>query len=143
MKLTIDTDGRILIEEAAGRRVTWPLYSKEAFERISRQWLRVGWNQRYLYTFTWMGRPVIQLPEDLLRAQEVVYRVRPDVLIETGVAHGGSLVFYASLFKAMNHGRVIGVDAEIRPHNRVAIERHELSRLITLVEGDSISPDRT
>ena len=87
-----------------------------------------------------MGRPIIQLPEDVLRIQEVIYRVQPDVIIETGVAHGGSLIFYASLFKAMGRGRVIGIDIEIRPHNRRAIEAHEMKPLITLIEGSSIEP---
>jgi cephalosporin hydroxylase len=73
--------------------------------------------------------------------QEVVYRVKPDVLIETGVAHGGSLIFYASLFKAMGRGRVIGIDIEIRPHNRRDIEQHEMYSLITLIEGDAIGRD--
>jgi len=77
----------------------------------------------------------------MIRAQEVLYRVRPDVLVETGIAHGGSLIFYASLFKAMGHGRVIGVDIEIRPHNRRAIEAHELYSLITLIEGNSIDEE--
>lgn len=116
---------------------TLPLYSKEAFEIISHQWLRVGWNQKYVYTFSWMGRPVIQLPEDIIRIQEVLYRVKPDVIIETGVAHGGSLVLYASLCRAMGKGRVIGIDIEIRPHNQKAIEKHELYPYITLIEGDS------
>jgi len=88
-----------------------------------------------------MGRPIIQLPEDIVRIQEVIYALQPDVIIETGVAHGGSLVFYASLFSAMGKGRVIGVDIEIRPHNRRAIEAHPLSRLITLIEGSSIEPE--
>src|SRR5207245_1268495 len=79
----------------------------------------------------------IQLPEDIVRIQEVVYRIKPDVIIETGVAHGGSLALYASLCKAMGRGRVIGVDIEIRPHNRKAIENQELSPLIALVEGNS------
>jgi cephalosporin hydroxylase len=73
--------------------------------------------------------------------QEIIYRVKPDVIVETGVAHGGSLIFYASLLKAMGRGRVIGVDIEIRPHNRRAIEQHELSALVTLVEGDSVAPE--
>jgi cephalosporin hydroxylase len=94
----------------------------------------------HVYSFTWMGRPVIQLPEDMLRLQEVIFSVQPDVIIETGVAHGGSLVFYASLCKLMNKGRVIGIDVNIRPHNRKAIESHTLASLITLVEGDSIDP---
>jgi cephalosporin hydroxylase len=140
MKLEIDTTARTLrvTDEAASARLI-PLYSDEAFELISQQWLKVGWNQKYPYTFAWMGRPVIQLPEDLVRTQEVIYRVKPDVIVETGVAHGGSLIFYASLCKAMGRGRVIGVDVEIRPHNRKAIEAHELAGYITLIEGDSIA----
>ena len=84
-----------------------------------------------------MGRPVIQLPEDMIRIQEVIYKIKPDVIIETGVAHGGSLIFYASLCKAMEKGRIIGVDIEIREHNRKAIEQHELYSYIELIEGDS------
>jgi cephalosporin hydroxylase len=87
-----------------------------------------------------MGRPVIQLPEDMIRIQEVIWRLRPDVIVETGVAHGGSLVFYASLFGAMGAGRVIGVDVEIRPHNRSAIEAHPMAPRIMLVEGSSTAP---
>jgi len=137
MKLTIDTTAKILIQEVEGKSRTMDLYSKEAFELISHQWLKVGWNQKYTYTFTWMNRPIIQLPEDMVRIQEVIYRVKPDVIIETGVAHGGSLIYYASLCKAMGKGRVIGVDIEIREHNRRAIETHELFPYITLVEGSS------
>lgn len=141
MRLTIDTSVNELRREDENGTMVLPLYSTEAFELLSEQWLKVGWNEKYPYTFSWMGRPVIQAPEDIVRVQEVIYRVRPDVLIETGVAHGGSLVFYASLFKAMGNGRVIGVDIEIRPHNRRAIEAHELSSLITLIEGSSVAPD--
>jgi cephalosporin hydroxylase len=123
-----------------GTETRFALQSAAAFAAVSRAWLRAGWDARYVYSFTWLGRPVIQLPDDLLRMQEVIYRVRPDVLIETGIAHGGSLVFYASLFKAMNTGRVIGIDVDIRPHNRTAIENHELFPLITLVQGSSTDP---
>lgn len=137
MKLTIDTEARELQIDDGLHPRTLPLYSREAFEAISRQWLRVGWNEKYPYTFSWFGRPVIQLPDDMIRIQEVIFRVQPDLLIETGVAHGGSLVFYASLMKAMGKGRVIGVDIEIRPHNRKAIETHLLSSMITLIEGSS------
>ncbi len=93
------------------------------------------------YTFTWMARPLIQLPEDVLRIQEVIFTLKPDYIVETGVAHGGSLVLYASLFEAMGHGRVIGVDIEIRPHNRQAIETHPLFKRIELVEGSSTAPE--
>jgi cephalosporin hydroxylase len=137
VRLAIDTVGKTLeISEDAESR-TLPLYSKEAFEAISREWVRVGWNEKYPYTFSWMGRPVIQLPEDMIRIQEVIYQVKPDVILETGVAHGGSLIFYASLCKAMEKGRVIGIDIEIRPHNRAAIEAHELKPYISLIEGGS------
>ena len=137
MKTILDTARATLTCEEAGQVREMPLYSTPAFEIISREWVRVGWNQKYPYTFSWFGRPVIQLPDDLIRIQEVLYRVQPDVIIETGVAHGGSLVFYASICKAMSKGRIVGIDIEIRPHNRAAIERHEFSGLITLLEGGS------
>lgn len=139
MKILIDTDAKILKIIKEDERKEIPLYSKEAFEIISRQWLKIGWNQKYTYTFTWMGRPIIQLPEDIVRIQEAIYRVNPDIIIETGVAHGGSLIFYASLCEMMKKGRVIGIDIEIRPHNRKAIETHEMFSRITLIEGSSIS----
>jgi cephalosporin hydroxylase len=141
MQLILDTDSQTLSLIDGDSRQQHPLYSREAFEALSRQWVRVGWSQKYQYTFSWMGRPVIQLPEDMLRIQEVIFRLQPDLIVETGVAHGGSLVFYASLCKAMDKGRVVGVDIEIRPHNRKAIEAHPLAGLITLVEGSSTDPD--
>jgi cephalosporin hydroxylase len=141
LKLILDSGLGTLIHERDGQSKQLNLYSPEAFQLLSEQWVRVGWQQRYSYQFTWCGIPVIQLPEDLVRIQEVIYQVRPDVLIETGVAHGGSLIFYASLFKAMGQGRVVGIDVEIRPHNRQAIESHELFPLITLVEASSTAPE--
>jgi cephalosporin hydroxylase len=140
MKLIIDSEKQEISRELDGHRQTTSLYSKEAFEWLSEQWLKVGWNQKYTYTFTWLGRPIIQLPEDMVRLQEVIYLVKPEVIIETGVAHGGSLVFYASLCRLIGRGRVIGVDVEIRPHNRKALEEHELYPLISLIEGDSVAP---
>ncbi len=141
MQLILDTDKQTLSLIDGDSRQQFPLYSREAFEALSRQWVRVGWSQKYQYTFSWMGRPVIQLPEDMIRMQEVIFRLQPDLIIETGVAHGGSLVFYASLCKAMDKGRVVGVDIEIRPHNRQAIEAHPLADLITLIEGSSTDAD--
>ena len=140
MKLTLDTETRTLtLEDASGSR-TLPLYCKESFEALSQQWVNVGWDLKYPYTFSWLGRPIIQLPEDVIRIQEVIYRLKPDVIVETGVAHGGSLILYASLCKAMGKGRVVGVDIEIRKHNRIAIESHELAPWIDLIEGDSVAP---
>ena len=142
MKLTIDTEaGNVIVDDGAARR-TLPLYDKKAFEVLSELWLKLSWVQKYSYTFTWMGRPIIQHPEDLVRMQEVVYFLKPDVIIETGISHGGSLVLSASLMKDMGHGRVVvGVDIEIRPHNRKAIEAHELFPMLRLIEGDSTAPD--
>jgi cephalosporin hydroxylase len=128
-----ETRARLVLDD--GRELD--LYSPEAFSVLSRLWLRVGWALKHPYTFTWLGRPLIQHPEDVLRVQETIHEVAPDVIVETGVAHGGSLVFYATLCKAMGRGRVVGVDVEIRPHNRRAIEAHVLAPLITLIEGDS------
>ena len=111
-----------------------------AFSILSDAWLNAGWDTKYVYGFSWLGRPIIQLPEDILRIQEVIYDIKPDVIVETGVAHGGSLIFYASLCTAIGKGRVIGVDIEIRPHNRIAIEEHRLRHLISL-RGSSVDQD--
>lgn len=141
MKLLLDTDARQLTVDDGERRQTLALYSAEAFRLLSDQWLRVAWNEKYPYTFTWLGRPIIQYPEDMVRLQEVIYYLKPDVIIETGIAHGGSLIFSASLMKMMARGRVVvGVDVEIRPHNRKAIEAHELFSMIRLIEGDAVAP---
>jgi len=120
---------------------TLPLYSREAFQAISRLWIKTGWAVKYSYNFTWMGRPVIQLPEDLVTVQELICKVAPEVIIETGVAHGGSSVFYASLLEVLGRGRVISIDIEIRAHNRKAIEAHPLKKRITLIERSSVAPE--
>ena len=138
--IKIDLEGGLVSIHSMNEERVIPIGSSEAFELISKAWLRSGWDGKYVYSFSWMGRPIIQLPEDVMRIQEAIYAVKPDVIVETGVAHGGSLIFYASLFRAMGRGRVIGVDIEIRSHNRTAIESHNLSDLISLVEGSSIEP---
>jgi len=134
--ITFDKD-KVVVKEN-GSQSQYNIGSKEAFEIISQLWLRSGWDTKYVYSFSWLGRPIIQLPEDMMRIQEVIYTLKPDVILETGVAHGGSLIFYASLLNAIGTGRVIGVDIEIRQHNRKAIEAHELFSYITLIEGDSV-----
>lgn len=141
MKLTIDNDNARLVIDEDGEVRSLDLYSREAFDIASLEWVRLGWQMKYPYTFAWMGRPIIQLPEDMLRTQEVIYRLKPDVIVETGIAHGGSLIFYASVCKAMGKGHIVGIDIEIRPHNREAIEAHELFEHITMIEGDSSAPD--
>ena len=143
MNLTINNDDRVVTVEHAGMHRDLPLYSREAFELISREWVRVGWALRYYHTFTWFGRPLLQLPEDLVRLQEVVYEVRPDVIVETGVFDGGSLLFHASLCEALGKGRVIGIDIEIRHGVPEALSEHHLAHRVTLLEGDSASDAMT
>ncbi|MCH7632633.1 MAG: AMP-binding protein [Planctomycetes bacterium] len=127
MKITIDTDAATIA--TGGEQI--PLYGKAGFELISELWVKAGWAMRHSYTFTWLGRPIIQLPEDMLRIQEVIHRVAPDVIIETGIAHGGSLIFYASICKAIGKGRVIGIDIEIRNKNLESVGE-------VWVRGDSV-----
>ena len=138
--ITIDLEQGLVMVEENGNRLQHAIGSSEAFEVLSKAWLRSGWDNKHVYSFSWFGRPIIQLPEDMIRLQEVIHAVKPDVIIETGIAHGGSLVFYASLCKAMERGRVVGIDIEIRPQNRQALEAHPLFPLITLLEGSSIDP---
>src|ERR1700752_1388303 len=136
--LSIDeAHGCVVVQHTDATADEYRLDSPEAFEAVSAAWLRCGWDVKYVYGFSWMGRPVIQLPEDMIRIQEIIWRLRPDVIVETGVAHGGSLVFYASLFAAMGHGRVIGIDIEIRPRNRAAIEAHPMASYLSVIEGSS------
>jgi cephalosporin hydroxylase len=104
----------------------------------SRAWLSEITRHRYTYNFSWLGRPVIQLPQDLLAVQEIVWQTRPDLIVETGIAHGGSLVHSASLLELLGgDGLVVGVDVDIRAHNRREIEAHPLARRIRLIEGSS------
>ncbi|UPY37437.1 CmcI family methyltransferase [Sediminicoccus sp. KRV36] len=134
MKITFDTEARTATL-ADGRTID--LFGPESFAELADLWVRLGWVRKYSYAFSWMGRPIIQLPDDMVRIQEAIYATKPDVIIETGVAHGGSLIYYASLFEALGHGRVIGIDIEIRPHNRAAIEAHAMKKRIELVVGGS------
>lgn len=141
MKLIIDNDAATVTSQGRDGERTVALHSREGFEAISREWVRAGWSQKYSYTFTWLGRPIIQMPEDMIRTQEVIFSLKPDVIIETGVAHGGSLIYYASLCRLLGKGRVVGIDIEIREKNRQAIESHFLAGHISLLVGSSTDPE--
>lgn len=95
----------------------------------------------YSYLWSWMGVPIIQMPADVMATQEVIWNTKPDVIIETGVARGGSVLFMASILELMGNGKVIGVDIDIRAHNREAIETHPMSKRVTLIEGGSVDAD--
>ena len=94
---------------------------------------------KYSYNFTWLGSPIIQFPQDIIAMQEIIWRVKPDLIIETGIAHGGSLIFYASMLELLgSNGEVLGIDIDIRKHNRKEIENHSMFKRITMIEGSSI-----
>ncbi|MDA9733457.1 cephalosporin hydroxylase family protein [Candidatus Pelagibacter sp.] len=114
--------------------------SSKGFKLLSDLWLRSGWDTKHVYSFSWLGRPIIQLPEDIIRLQEVIFKLQPNLIIETGVAHGGGLVFYANVMSSYCKPKVIGVDIEIRKHNFKKIKRHKYSKYISLIEGSSIDP---
>jgi cephalosporin hydroxylase len=130
-------DDKIIVHENGRNAAQFGIGTPEAFRLLSQLWIRSGWDTKYVYSFTWLGRPVIQLPEDMIRLQELIFAVQPDLIVETGVAHGGSLCFYASICKALGKGRVLGVEIELRPHSRSAIESHCLAPWISLIEGNS------
>ncbi|OZI44970.1 cephalosporin hydroxylase [Bordetella genomosp. 5] len=112
--------------------------SDDEFRALSNAWRTMALERKYMNNFSWLGRPLIQLPQDAMAMQELIWAVKPDLVIETGIAHGGSLILSASMLELVGHGEVVGVDIEIRQHNRDAIESHPLAKRISLIEGSSI-----
>jgi cephalosporin hydroxylase len=115
-------------------------------QALSRIWSRITDQYKYDYNFEWLGRPIIQYPQDIIAMQEIIFEVKPDLIIETGIAHGGSLIFYASMLELVAacggpDGTVLGIDIDIRAHNRKAIEEHPMFKRITMIEGSSIAPE--
>jgi cephalosporin hydroxylase len=120
-------------------------------------WVREALKYNYAHNFSWLGRPIIQIPQDIYALQEIIWEVKPDLIIETGIAHGGSLIMSASMLAlldycdAVEHGctlipgessrRVLGIDIDIRSHNRIAVEKHPMAHLIEMIEGSSIAPE--
>ena len=130
-------------------------FQKECSERIAsysnnhkliesaQEYLQESCAIKYSYNFSWMGRPIIQYPEDIVAMQEIIWKVKPDLIIETGIAHGGSIIFSASMLELLGgeNREVIGLDIDIRAHNRKEIESHPMFKRITMFEGDSTSPE--
>jgi len=106
--------------------------------KISKQWFLNSYKYEYSYHFKWLGRPIIQYPQDIISIQEIIWTIKPDLIIETGIAHGGSLIFSASILELLGRGKVLGIDIDIRKHNRIQIEKHRLFKRITMIEGSSI-----
>ncbi len=110
--------------------------------KVSLQWNQAIQKYKYSHSFTWLGMPIIQIPNDIVAMQELIWNTKPDLVIETGVARGGSVIFYASILELLqSNGHVLGVDIDVRPHNREAIENHPLSKRVTLIQGSSIAPE--
>ncbi len=108
-------------------------------QELTRIWANAATKYNYSYHFCWLGRPIIQVPQDMIAMQEIIWQVKPDLIIETGIAHGGSLIFYASMLELIGgEGQVLGLDIDIRTHNRLEIEQHPMFKRITMWEGSSI-----
>lgn len=116
-------------------------------QRFSRNWQIEVARHNYIYNFSWLGRPIIQLPQDVFAMQELIWSTQPDLIIETGIAHGGSLIFSASMLElnaacgGPADAEVVGVDIDIRAHNRQAIEAHPMFKRISMIQGSSVAPD--
>jgi cephalosporin hydroxylase len=109
---------------------------------LTRDWFAAGSGHEYSYHFKWLGRPIIQFPQDIIALQEIIWDTRPDLIVETGVARGGSLIFYASMLELLGgQGFVVGIDIDIRKPNRIEIEQHPLSRRITMIQGSSVDEE--
>lgn len=118
------------------------LISDSDVQALSRIWMREVSRYKYTYNFTWMGRPIIQTPQDMVAMQEIIWATKPDLIIETGIAHGGSLIYYASLMEMIGlDGYVLGVDIDIRAHNRAEIDAHPMRKRIQMIQGSSIAFD--
>ena len=140
MKITIDIKSNTIQGiDAAGKEVSVPVYSQEGFKLLSSIWLKQEWSQMHWQSFSWLGFQIWQFPEDVLRLQEALATVKPDVIIETGVSGGGSAIFFASMCRLLRRGRVISIDIQIPPAVRQAVEQSPFSDLITLIQGDSAS----
>lgn len=108
-------------------------------QALSRIWVREIARHKYAYNYTWMGRPIIQFPQDAMAIQELIWAIKPDLIVETGIAHGGSLIFSASMLELIGgDGLVLGLDIDIRQHNREEIEKHPMAKRIKMIQGSSI-----
>lgn len=112
----------------------------EALQTLATDFYNEAAKHKYSYHFSWMGRPIIQLPQDMVAMQEIIWQLKPDLIIECGIAHGGSIIYYASILELLGHGEVLGIDLDIRAHNREAIESHPMAKRISMIEGSSIDP---
>ena len=130
------------VPEELRRTVTADSAVAEELRRLSLKWLELSVKQQYSYGFTWLGRPIIQYPQDVVAIQQLIWNVKPDLVIETGIAHGGSLILSASILELIGgEGKVLGIDIDIRAHAHAGVGGHALAKRITMIEGSSIAPE--
>ena len=110
----------------------------KSLSKISKKWFQDSYKYEYSYHFKWLGRPIIQYPQDMVAIQELIWNVKPDLIIETGIAHGGSLIFSASILELIGNGNVLGIDVDIREHNRIQLEKHKMYKRINIIQGSSV-----
>ena len=120
--------------------------NNERLKSTAHEFIKASVLPKYSYNFNWLGRPIIQYPQDIVAMQEIIWEIQPDLIIETGIAHGGSLIFSASMLELIasctgKQGSVLGIDIDIRPHNRAAIEAHPMYKRISMIQGSSIAPE--
>lgn len=113
----------------------------ENIKKVAHDFMVESIKSKYSYNFTWLGRPIIQYPQDIVAIQEIIYKIQPDLIIETGIAHGGSLILHASICELIGKGEVLGIDIDIREHNKKEIISHKMNKRITMIQGSSISKD--
>lgn len=135
-QLVVSQDTLIVETDDRSRKID--IYSEEGFKLLTELWVKSAWQHKISYELTWLGIPIIQLPEDILMMQELIYKIRPDVIVEIGTAHGGTAIFYASMLELLGKGYVISIDIDIRQYNRLAMQAHPMSKRLTLIEGSSI-----
>ncbi|UEG49050.1 NAD-dependent epimerase/dehydratase family protein [Ferruginibacter lapsinanis] len=112
--------------------------ANESLKKAAKSFNDASNSNQYSYNFSWMGRPIIQYPQDMIAMQELIWEIKPDLIIETGIAHGGSLIYYASLLELIGNGEVLGIDIDIRSHNKIEIEKHPMFKRISMIQGSSI-----
>jgi len=124
--------------EKRNRTFIKKLGKNQSLKKLSNKWMMESSLDEYSYHFKWFGLPIIQFPQDIIALQEIIWRIKPDLIIETGIARGGSLIFSASMLELLGKGSVLGIDIEIRKQNKKNILKHPLSKRIKMIEGSSI-----
>ena len=127
--------------ELKNEKLIKKMNNDKKFFNLSKRWLKESLKHEYSYHFKWLGRPIIQYPQDIIATQELIWQVKPDLIIETGIARGGSLIFSASILELIGKGSVLGIDIDIRQHNKIAIKKHPLSKRIKMIQGSSIDSE--